>query len=239
MRGVILAGGRGTRLEPSTNVTNKHLLCVYDRPMIHYPIQTLVDAGIGEIMVVSGRDHIGHMVQLLGSGSQFGAEFTYRAQDEAGGIAEALLLAERFANDDDIAVILGDNLFQDSFKLDIESFEHRGGAKVFLKEVPDPERFGIAEIKDDKVVGIAEKPMKPKSNLAVVGFYLYNFEVFSFIKRQDYSLRRQLEITDTNQTYIDEEEMEYRILDGYWSDMGTPCSLLKSANFLAGIEVGK
>lgn len=236
MRGIVLAGGKGTRLEPSTNVTNKHLLCVYDRPMIYYPIQALVDAGIGEIMVVSGRDHIGHMVQLLGSGSQFGAEFTYRAQDEAGGIAEALLLAERFANDDDIAVILGDNLFQDSFENDVESFAHLGGAKIFLKEVPDPGRFGIAEIKDDKVIGIVEKPKKPKSNLAVVGFYLYNFEVFSFIKRQDYSPRGQLEITDTNKTYIEEEEMEYRILDGYWSDMGTPESLLRSANFLATEE---
>lgn len=232
MRGIILAGGTGSRLYPCTRVTSKHLLAVFNKPMLFYPLDTLITTGIQDILVITGKEHMGDMLELLGSGSEFGVDFTYRVQDSPGGISEALLLAESFANEDSIAVILGDNLFEDSFKQDVEDFIHVGGAKVFLKEVPDPERFGIAEVEDDKIIKIIEKPVKPKSNLAVTGFYLYDWQVFDIIKEQDYSPRGELEITHTNQRYLQDEDLEYRVLQGYWSDMGTPGSLLRSANFL-------
>jgi len=235
MRGIILAGGKGTRLGMSTEVTNKHLLNVGIFPMIYYPLQTLITAGIQDILIVTGKEHMGDFLELLGGGSRFGVSFTFRVQEEVGGIAEALLLAESFANDESIAVVLGDNYFEDNFKKDVENFN--GGAKVFLKEVPDPERFGIANIEDNKIIKIVEKPNDPKSNLAITGFYIYDWNVFDYIKEQEYSLRKELEITDTNQKYLENEDLEFRVLKGFWSDMGTPLSLLKTSIFLANKEI--
>lgn len=227
MKGVILAGGTGSRLYPLTKVTNKHLLPVYDKPMIFYPIQTLVNAGIKEIMIVSGRGHAGHFLELLGSGANLGVKFTYEIQEEAGGIAQALGLAESFADQEDVAVILGDNIFQDNIKQDVSNF--RVGAKIFLKEVPDAHRFGVAELKGDKVIGIEEKPGEPKSNFAVTGLYIYSNSVFKVVKTLKPSARGELEITDVNNYFVNNGTMEYRILDGFWSDAGTFESLLRAS----------
>ncbi len=226
MKGIILAGGTGSRLYPLTKVTNKHLLPVYDKPMIFYPIQTLIDGGITEIMIVSGRGHAGHFLELLGSGADLGVKFTYEIQEEAGGIAQALGLAESFADDDDVTVILGDNIFQDNIKKDVSNF--KGGAKIFLKEVPDAHRFGVAELKGDRVVGIQEKPREPKSNFAVAGLYIYSNNVFKVVKNLKPSTRGELEITDVNNYFVNNGTMEYRILDGFWSDAGTFESLLRA-----------
>jgi glucose-1-phosphate thymidylyltransferase len=226
MKGVILAGGTGSRLYPLTKVTNKHLLPVYDKPMIFYPIRTLLDAGIKEIMIVSGRGHAGHFLELLGSGADLGVKFTYEIQEEAGGIAQALGLAESFADDEDVAVILGDNIFQDNIKVDVSNF--KGGAKIFLKKVPDAHRFGVAELKGDKVIGIEEKPREPKSSFAVTGLYIYSNNVFKIIKTLKPSARGELEITDVNNYFVNKGTMEYRILDGFWSDAGTFESLLRA-----------
>ncbi len=227
MKGIILAGGTGSRLYPLTKVTNKHLLPVYDRPMISYPIQTLVDAGIKEIMIVSGRGHAGHFLELLGSGADLGVKFTYEIQEEAGGIAQALGLAESFADEDDVTVILGDNIFQDNIREDVSNF--KDGAKIFLKEVPDAHRFGVAELKGNKVAGIMEKPREPKSNFAVTGLYIYSKNVFKVIKNLKPSARGELEITDVNNYFVNNGTMEYRILDGFWSDAGTFESLLRAS----------
>ena len=227
MKGVILAGGTGSRLYPLTKVTNKHLLPVYDKPMIFYPIQTLIDAGIKEIMIVSGRGHAGHFLELLGSGADLGVKFTYEIQEEAGGIAQALSLAESFADEDDVTVILGDNIFQDNIKKDVSSFT--GGATIFLKEVPDAHRFGVAELRGDRVIGIQEKPREPKSSFAVTGLYIYSNNVFKIIKTLKPSARGELEITDVNNYFVNNGTMEYRILDGFWSDAGTFESLLRAS----------
>jgi len=226
MKGVILAGGTGSRMYPLTKVTNKHLLPVYDKPMIYYPLQTLVNAGIKEIMIVSGRGHAGHFLELLGSGMEFGVQLTYEIQEKAGGIAEALGLAESWVDDDPVAVILGDNIFEDSISSDVTSF--RKGAKIFLKEVPDAHRFGVAEINGDHVVSIEEKPEKPKSRYAVTGLYLYDSDVFSVIRTLKPSGRGELEITDVNNAYIKREEMQFSLLKGFWSDAGTFDSLLRA-----------
>jgi glucose-1-phosphate thymidylyltransferase len=226
MKGIILAGGTGSRLYPLTKVTNKHLLPVYDKPMIYYPLQTLLDAGIDEILIVSGRGHAGHFLELLGSGSQWGVSFTYEIQDEAGGIAQALGLAEGFADGGDVAVILGDNIFQDRISEDVSGFS--GGAKVFLEEVPDAHRFGVAELDGNRVVCIEEKPEEPRSNLAVAGLYMYGSDVFDVIRTLKPSGRGELEITDVNNYYIREGRMGYRVLEGYWSDAGTFESLLRA-----------
>jgi glucose-1-phosphate thymidylyltransferase len=227
MKGVILAGGTGSRMYPLTKVTNKHLLPVYDRPMIFYPLQTLVNAGIREIMIVSGRGHAGHFLELLGSGMEFGVQLTYEIQETAGGIAEALGLAESWADEDPVAVILGDNIFQDSILSDVTSF--RKGAKIFLKEVPDAQRFGVAEIDGDRVISIEEKPKKPKSRYAVTGLYLYDSDVFSVIRTLKPSGRGELEITDVNNAYLQKGCMHYSVLQGYWSDAGTFDSLLRAS----------
>ncbi|MDD1723558.1 MAG: NTP transferase domain-containing protein [Methanospirillum sp.] len=227
MRGIILAGGTGSRLFPLTKVTNKHLLPVYDKPMIYYPLKTLVDAGISDIMIVSGRGHAGHFLELLGSGADFGVRLTYEIQENAGGIAQALGLAEKWADDEAVAVILGDNIFQDSVKDDISSFTT--GAKIFLKEVPDAERFGVAELGKDRVISIEEKPKQPKSNYAVTGLYLYDPEVFSIIRTLKPSGRGELEITDVNNEYLTQNMMQYAILKGYWSDAGTFNSLIRAS----------
>ncbi len=232
MKGIILAGGTGSRLYPLTKITNKHLLPVYDKPMIYYPLQTLIDAGLEEIMIVSGKGHAGHFLELLGSGAEFGVHLTYEIQEEAGGIAQALGLAEDFADDDDVAVILGDNIFQDNVREAVQPFE--SGAHVFLKKVPDANRFGVAEIAGDHIVSIEEKPANPKSNYAVTGLYLYDNDVFEIISTLKPSGRGELEITDVNNEYIRQGAMSYSVLEGFWSDAGTFESLLR-----AGIMVAK
>jgi len=237
MKGIVLAGGHGTRLGELTKVTNKHLLAVGMLPMMYYPIQTLINAGITDIMIVTGKEHMGDMMEVLGSGERFKANFTYKVQDFASGIASALLLAEGFTNGENLAVILGDNLFEDNFKRDVEEFDQlTQGAKVFLKEVADPKRFGVAEVLDKYIVSIEEKPQKPKSHLAVTGLYFYDPMVFDVIKRQIPSDRGELEITDTNESYISQGDLYYRILECFWSDMGTYESLLRSSIFC--LEMG-
>ncbi len=230
MKGIILAGGTGSRLYPLTKVTNKHLLPVYDRPMIYYPLQTLINAGIEDILIVSGRGHAGHFLELLGSGAEFGVRLTYEIQEEAGGIAQALSLTEGFADDEPVAVILGDNIFKDNICSAMESFN--SGARIFLKEVPDANRFGVAEIKGDRIVSVEEKPVVPKSNLAVTGLYIYDRGVFDIIHALEPSGRGELEITDVNNEYIRMGEMSYSVLEGYWSDAGTFDSLLRAGLML-------
>jgi glucose-1-phosphate thymidylyltransferase len=230
MKGIILAGGTGSRLFPLTKVTNKHLLPVYDKPMIYYPLHTLINAGITEIMIVSGRGHAGHFLELLGSGMEFGVSLTYEIQETAGGIAQALGLATSWADDDNVAVILGDNIFQDTMKDDVTSF--RQGAKIFLKKVIDAHRFGVAEIEKDHVISIEEKPPNPKSSYAVTGLYLYDSEVFSIIRTLKPSGRGELEITDVNNAYLQKMMMQYAVLKGFWSDAGTFDSLLRASNLV-------
>ncbi len=233
MKGIVLAGGTGSRLYPLTKVTNKHLLPVGKYPMIYHPIYKMIEAGITDILIVTGAEHIGSVVSLLGSGKDFGAKFTYKVQDTAGGIAQALGLAEEFTRDDLMVVILGDNIFQDSLKPYVEKFNRIGkGAMILLKEVPDPERFGVAEVKGDKIVKILEKPSHPPSNLAVTGIYFYDSKVFNFIKTLKPSWRGELEITDVNNHYISIGELTYDTLKGWWTDAGTFPSL-KRANELA------
>ncbi len=227
MKGVILAGGTGSRLYPLTKVTNKHLLPVYDKPMICYPLEKLIGAGIEEIMIVSGRGHVGHFLELLGSGSELGVSITYEIQEGAGGIAQALGLARRWAGKDNVAVVLGDNIFEDNFREDVKSFD--GGAKVFLKEVSDPQRFGVAEVNGSRILSIEEKPQVPKSNLAVTGLYLYDARVFEIIRTLRPSGRGELEITDVNNAYVRNGEMQYSVLSGFWSDAGTFDSLMRAS----------
>lgn len=232
MKGVILAGGTGSRLYPLTKVTNKHLLPVYDKPMIFYPIQTLIDAGIKEILIVSGRGHAGHFLELLGSGSDLGVRFTYEIQEEAGGIAQALYLARDFVDNDRVTVILGDNIFQDKAYNAIKNFD--SGGHIFLKQVSNAQRFGVAEVDEDKkkVISIEEKPKNPKSNYAVTGLYIYDKDVFSIIETLKPSGRGELEITDVNNYYIQRGDMKYSILRGYWSDAGTFESLLNAGSLV-------
>lgn len=235
IKGVILAGGNGRRLGYLTEVTNKHLLAVYDKPMIFFPLQTLLSCGIRDILIVSGRDHVEGFLRLLGSGSKFGARFTYKVQDEAGGIAQALSLAEDFAGGDPCAVILGDNIFEDDLCEHVSEFERlqaASGAHIFLKEVVDANRFGVAELVGDRVISIEEKPTAPKSNYAVSGFYLYTSDVFQIIKTLKPSGRHELEITDVNNAYISRGAMTATILKGDWTDAGTFESL-HHANVLA------
>jgi glucose-1-phosphate thymidylyltransferase len=226
MKGIILAGGSGSRLFPLTKVTNKHLLPVYDKPMIYYPLLTLINAGITEIMIVSGRGHAGHFLELLGSGIEFGVQLTYEIQEGAGGIAQALGLAEKWANNESVTVILGDNIFEDSVRDDVQSFTQ--GARVFLKSVQDAQRFGVAEIAHDRIVSVIEKPKKPKSNLAVTGLYIYDAGVFRIIRGLKPSARGELEITDVNNVYIRQGTMSYSLLRGFWSDAGTFDSLVRA-----------
>lgn len=227
MKGVILAGGTGSRLFPLTKVTNKHLLPVYDKPMICYPLNTLINAGIDDILIVSGRGHVGHFLELLGSGSELGVTLSYEIQDGAGGIAQALGLARRWADGDSITVILGDNIFEDPVKNAVQSF--KSGARIFLKEVKDAERFGVAEVDGDLIIGIEEKPKQPRSNLAVTGLYIYDAEVFRVIQDLKPSGRGELEITDVNNAYIRKGAMTFSKLKGFWSDAGTFDSLLRAS----------
>jgi len=230
MKGVILAGGSGSRLYPLTKVTNKHLLPVYDKPMIYYPLQTLIDAGILDILIVSGRGHAGHFLELLGSGTEFGARLTYEIQEEAGGIAQALKLAEDFAKGEAIAAVLGDNIFEDGFKKEFDDF--KGGAEIFLKEVPDAKRFGVARIEGGCVSSIEEKPTNPESNYAVTGLYIYDNDVFEIISTLKPSDRGELEITDANNLYIEDRRLSFSMVEGFWSDAGTFESLFKASELV-------
>ncbi len=235
MKGVILAGGLGSRLLPLTKVTNKHLLPVYDRPMIYYPIQTLVDAGIRDILLVTGGNSAGDFLRLLGNGQEFGLEHVnYTYQEGEGGIADALRLARFFVGNDRIVVVLGDNIVQDSIASYVRNFEQQeSGAKILLKEVEDPQRFGVAQLEDGRVIGIEEKPANPKSNLAVTGIYMYDAAVFDIIETLEPSDRNELEITDVNNDYIRRGLMTYDLLDGWWTDAGTFESLHKAGNLAA------
>jgi glucose-1-phosphate thymidylyltransferase len=222
MKGVILAGGTGSRLYPLTKVTNKHLLPVGKKPMIYYPIEKLRQAGIDEILIVTGVEHMGDVVTLLGSGKEFGCRFTYKVQDEAGGIAQALGLAEHFACGEKMLVILGDNIFEDNLSGFATKFaKQSSGAKLLLKEVKDPRRFGVAEIKKGKIVGIEEKPKKPKSGLIVTGIYMYDPSIFNIIRKLKPSARGELEITDVNNDYIKRGHITFETLKGWWTDAGT------------------
>jgi glucose-1-phosphate thymidylyltransferase len=231
MKGVILAGGLGTRLFPLTKITNKHLLPIYDRPMIYYPIQTLINAGITDIMIVTGGNNAGDFLRLLGNGKEFGLKhMNYTYQEGEGGIADALSLAEYFAEDEPICVVLGDNLIENNIVKAVKEFEKQGkGAKILLKEVPDPERFGVAEIKNGRLIAIEEKPKRPRSSLAVIGIYLFDAQVFRIVKTLKPSDRGELEITDVNNAYIKMKTMTWEMLDGWWTDAGTFESLMRAA----------
>lgn len=234
MKGIILAGGTGTRLHPNTKVTNKHLLPIYNKPMIYYPLEKLIQAGVESIMIVSGPGHAGHFLNLLGSGKEFGVKLSYEIQDEAGGIAQALGLCEDFADEEKVAVILGDNVFQDDISSAVKDFIRQpAGAKVFLKEVDDAKRFGVAEIDGDKIMGIEEKPQEPKSNLAVTGLYMYDKQVWNVIKTLKPSGRGELEITDVNNFYIKQGQMTFEKLNGWWTDAGTFPSWFRANKLVA------
>lgn len=235
MRGVVLAGGLGTRLGAMTRIVNKHLLPIYDKPMIYYPIQTLVNAGIRDILVVTGGRNAGDFLRLLGNGREFGLQhIDYTYQEGEGGIAEALGLAEHVAKGQKICVILGDNIIQRNIVSAVDDFRHQEkGAKILLKKVPDPERFGVPELDGDSIVRIEEKPAKPKSPYAVTGIYMFDETVFDKIRKLNRSARGELEITDVNNQYVQEGTMTWSELDGWWTDAGTIDSLRHATNLVA------
>lgn len=235
MKGIVLAGGLGTRMMPLTKITNKHLLPVFNKPMIYYPIQTLVDAGIEDILLVTGGTNAGDFLRLLGNGKEFGLKhLNYTYQEGEGGIAEALGLAEYFAAGEKIVVILGDNLLQQGIKKAVDNFQRQEkGAKILLKEVSQPQRFGVAEISGDRIVSIEEKPEAPKSNFIVTGFYMYDSQVFDIVKSLKPSTRGELEITDVNNAYIEQGTMTFEILEGWWTDAGTFESLYNATCLIA------
>jgi len=242
MKGVVLAGGLGKRLYPLTRISNKHLLPIYDKPMIYYPIQTLVDAGIKDILIVTGGNHAGEFLRLLGNGRQFGLKhINYTYQEGEGGIAEALGLAKHFADNDKIVVILGDNIIEKSIKRAVEDFRKQPrGAKILVKKVPDPERFGVVEFdKKRRIKKIMEKPKKPKSDYVVTGIYMYDDRVFDIIKTLKPSGRGELEITDVNNAYLKRGELTYNALKGWWTDSGMFDSLLRAGNLVAKKECKK
>ena len=241
MKGIVLAGGLGTRLNPMTKVTNKHLLPVYNRPMIYYPIETLVNAGIDEILIVTGGNNAGDFLKLLGNGSDFGLKhlnYTYQAGE--GGIAAALSMAEFFSDNGKIVVVLGDNIIEKNIIAAVEAFrKQKEGARILLKEVTDPERFGVAVFEGECIVRIDEKPLVPESQYAVTGIYMYDHAVFDFIKTLTPSGRGELEITDVNNFYIQAGKMEWDILDGWWTDAGTFDSLRSAGNMVAETGANK
>lgn len=233
MKGIILAGGTGSRLYPLTKVTNKHLLPVGKYPMIFYLIARMKQAGIENIMIVSGKEHMGSVVNLLGSGHAYGLNFTFKIQDQPGGIAQALGLCQEFVNEDKCVVMLGDNVFEDNIASFVKDFEKQSkGAKILIKQVEDPKRYGVVELRDHKIIGIEEKPQKPKSDYCVTGIYMYDHRVFDAIKTLKPSNRGELEITDVNNWYVKDDSLSYDILKGWWSDAGTFQSLLNT-NLLA------
>lgn len=235
--GIILAGGTGSRLYPCTKVTNKHLLPIGEMPMIFYPLKKLVGAGITDIMIVTGTEHMGDFISLLGSGTEFGCHLTYRVQDEAGGIAEALSLAERFSQNDPMCVILGDNIFEESIAPLIAAFSAEPQtARILLKEVVDPERFGVPRIENEHVVEIVEKPADPPSSYAVTGIYCYPPDVYNIIRNLKPSQRGELEITDVNNAYLKTNRLKYTVMTGYWTDAGTFHSLAKANELVVAKE---
>ncbi|EOS54051.1 sugar phosphate nucleotidyltransferase [Paenibacillus barengoltzii] len=240
MKGIILAGGTGSRLYPLTKVTNKHLLPVGKYPMVFHAVRKLKQANITDILVVTGKEHMGDVVSLLGSGSEIGVSFTYKVQDEAGGIAQALGLAEHFVGDDQMVVILGDNVFADDIFQFVDNFKkQKTGAKILIQEVHDPKRFGVPEIQGDRIVSIEEKPQNPKSNYAVTGIYMYDHKVFEIIKTLKPSARGELEITDVNNAYIERGELTFDVLQGWWTDAGTHASLARANELAKDLEFGE
>ena len=241
IKGIVLAGGTGSRLFPLTKITNKHLLPIYDRPMIYYPIQTLVDAGIQDILIVTGGRNSGDFLRLLGNGKEFGLKhINYTYQEGEGGIADALALAEHFADGEKVCVVLGDNIIEGNIREAVEQFRRQpGGAHLFLKQVVDAERFGVAEIMNDRVVSIEEKPNKPKSNYAVTGIYMYDNTVFDKIQTLVPSGRGELEITDVNNAYIRDGNLTFSKLEGWWTDAGTFDSLLRATCLVAQTQESK
>lgn len=240
MKGIILAGGTGSRLYPLTKVTNKHLLPVGKYPMIFHAVRKLKQAGISDILIVTGKDHMGDVVNLLGSGHEMGVTFTYKVQDEAGGIAQALDLAEQFVGDDQMVVILGDNVFEDDISPFVANFrEQQTGAKILIQEVHDPTRFGVPELDGDQIVSIEEKPKQPKSNYAVTGIYMFDHNVFDIIKTLKPSDRGELEITDVNNAYIERGELTFDVLHGWWTDAGTHASLARAHELAQDIVFGE
>jgi glucose-1-phosphate thymidylyltransferase len=239
MKGIILAGGTGSRLYPLTKVTNKHLLPVGKYPMIFHSVYKLKQAGIEDILIVTGKDHMGDVVNLLGSGSDMGVTFTYKVQDEAGGIAQALDLAKHFVGNDQMTVILGDNVFSDNIAPFVDNFREQGtGAKILIQEVLDPQRFGVPEIEGARIVSIEEKPQLPKSNYAVTGIYMFDSNVFEIIKTLEPSARGELEITDVNNAYIQSGQLTFDILQGWWTDAGTHASLARANELSQEIKFG-
>ncbi len=234
MRGVILAGGLGTRLRPLTTITNKHLLPIYDRPMIYYPVQTLVNAGIRDILLVTGGGNSGDFLRLLGNGKAFGLEhLNYTYQEGEGGIADALRLARYFSGGEKVVVVLGDNVIEGNIRAAVAAFRRQPrGARILLKEVPDPQRFGVPVFEGDRVVAIEEKPARPRSPFAVTGIYMYDPDVFTIIETLKPSARGELEITDVNNAYIARGTLEYDTLEGWWTDAGTFDSLLRANNLV-------
>jgi glucose-1-phosphate thymidylyltransferase len=237
LKGIVLAGGLGTRLYPITKITNKHLMPVYDKPMVFYPIRTLVEAGVQEILIVTGGNNAGDFLRILRNGEEFGLkQLSYRYQEGEGGIAAALSLAENFAAGSPICVILGDNIYENSLKKSAQEFARQGtGARIHLKQVENPQRFGVPVIQDGRIVKIEEKPKKPQTNFAVTGFYMYDASVFEIIKALKPSGRGELEITDVNNAYIERNEMTWEVVEGWWSDAGTFDSLLR-ANILVASQ---
>ncbi|MBW7994962.1 MAG: NTP transferase domain-containing protein [Candidatus Glassbacteria bacterium] len=235
MKGVILAGGLGTRLHPLTKVINKHLLPIYDKPMIYYPIETLINAGIEDILIVTGGNHAGEFLRLIGNGREFGLKHVnYTYQEGEGGIAEALGLARYFCGDDKVVVVLGDNIIEKNIVQAVRDYERQDrGGKVLLKKVPDPERFGVARVEGERVERIIEKPKEPVSDLAVVGIYFYDSQVFEFIDHLEPSDRGELEITDVNNMYLESGQLTHSMLEGWWTDAGTFDSLLRANRLVA------
>ena len=241
MKGIILAGGLGTRMHPLTKITNKHLLPVYDKPMIYYPLQALINAGIEDILIVTGGTYAGDFLRLLGNGHEFGLKhINYTYQEGEGGIAAALRMAEFFADEDKICVMLGDNIIEKNIREAVKKFDRqKAGAKIMIKEVPDPQRFGVPVLEGDKIIKIEEKPKNPQSPYAVTGIYLYDKTVFDIIKSLRPSSRGELEITDVNNVYIERSQLTWEILDGWWTDAGTFESLLRASQLVAETGANK
>lgn len=232
MKGIILAGGHATRLRPLTKITSKQLLPVYDQPMIFYPIKTLVSSGIFEILIIIAPEYSGHFLNLLGSGKEFGAHFSFAIQEQPRGLADAFIIGEDFIGNDQVTMILGDNIFDRSFSKEISSF--KSGGLVYAKEVPDPRRFGVVEFdRNMKAVSIVEKPEKPKSNYAVVGLYTYDNQVVKIAKKLKPSARGEIEITDINNIYLKKGDLKVKVINGLWADAGTFDSLLEVSNYMA------
>ena len=232
MKGIVLSGGSATRLRPCTKVTSKQLLPVYNRPMIYYPLNTLIKAGIKDILIIVSPEQAGHYLNLLGSGKDFGVKFTYEIQDKPEGLAQSFIIGKNFIDDDSVCMILGDNIFEDDFTEDIKNFS--GGAKVFAKQVPDPERFGVVEFDENKkAISIEEKPTQPKSNYCVTGLYIYDNKIVDIAQNLKPSPRGELEITDVNNFYIQQGAMSFGVLEGWWTDAGTVDSLYRASTLVA------